>query len=191
MHLGGATGSSALLVATALLLLLAARALERRGLRVAVEAYASLVLVYGAAAALQDFWLEQFFKRGTTTLTLPGVVTPALSGAWAVLLVAAAVVYFGFVRAGSTGMRLAGAVGCVAVVAAFLALGEDEYTVPDVTGLTVGIARSRLESAQLGVRFSTPPGTPTQDGWLVCEQSPVPGARAERVTLLVAATCAR
>ena len=44
------------------------------------------------------FWLEQLFKRGTTTLTLPGVLTPALSGAWAVLLVAAAVVYVGFSR---------------------------------------------------------------------------------------------
>ena len=96
MHLGEHHGlDGALLVATALLLLLAARALERRGLRVAVGIFASLMVVYGAAATLQDFWLEQLFKRGTTTLTLPGVLTPALSGAWAVLLVAAAVVYVG------------------------------------------------------------------------------------------------
>ena len=62
---------------------------------------------------------------------------------------------------------------------------------PDVTGLSVGIARSRLEEARLGVALSTPPGTVVQDGWLVCEQSPAPGARAEQVTLLVAAACAR
>ena len=72
------------------------------------------------------------------------------------LLAAAAVVYLGFVRPGRPGWRVAGALGCVAVVAAFLALGEDEYTVPDVTGLTVGVARARLEEARLDVFLSTP-----------------------------------
>jgi hypothetical protein len=88
-----------------LLLSLAALALSRRlgamsrpAVRVAVSLYLALMLAYGVANALQDFWLEQVVKRGWTSRTLPSVLQPEPSWGWAALLVGALVVWLGWFR---------------------------------------------------------------------------------------------
>ena len=62
----------------------------RRG---ALSVYLALLLVYGLANALQDFWTEQIVKRGWADAGLPTMLRPALTPAWGAILVAAAVVY--------------------------------------------------------------------------------------------------
>jgi hypothetical protein len=42
-----------------------------------------LMLAYGLANALQDFWLEQIVKRGATSAAIPSVIRPEVSWAWA------------------------------------------------------------------------------------------------------------
>jgi hypothetical protein len=56
--------------------------------------YVALMLVYGLANALQDFWLEQLVKRGTTSLEIPTLTVPKASWAWAALLGAALLIHF-------------------------------------------------------------------------------------------------
>jgi hypothetical protein len=51
------------------------------------------MLVYGLANALQDFWLEQLVKRGTTSLEIPTLTVPKASVAWAALLSAAFLIH--------------------------------------------------------------------------------------------------
>jgi hypothetical protein len=75
------------------LLALAALALSRtvplarpRWLRWSLGFYVALMLVYGLANALQDFWLEQLVKRGTTSLEIPSMIRPSISFAWAAIL---------------------------------------------------------------------------------------------------------
>jgi hypothetical protein len=65
-----------------------------RYLRRALGFYVALMLVYGLANALQDFWLEQLYKRGTTSLRLPTMNVPAISWEWLAILVAAVLIYF-------------------------------------------------------------------------------------------------
>jgi hypothetical protein len=65
-----------------------------RYLREALGFYVALMLVYGLANALQDFWLEQLYKRGTTSLRLPTMNVPTISWAWLGILVAAVLIYF-------------------------------------------------------------------------------------------------
>jgi hypothetical protein len=62
-------------------------------LRQTCAAYLSILLAYGVANAVQDFWLEQVVKRGWSDERLPEVTQPSLSVAWAVLVAAAAAVY--------------------------------------------------------------------------------------------------
>ena len=83
-----------LLLLTALLLSRALPAIRRRGLQWPTAAYASLMLAYGAAEIANDFWLEQVVKRGWTDWKIPDVTRPALSVAWAVVVVAAVAVYY-------------------------------------------------------------------------------------------------
>ena len=73
VHLGHHHGLDGTLLA-----LVGARALAGRSyasvrafLRGAFGFYVALMLVYGLANALQDFWLEQLVKRGTTSLEIP------------------------------------------------------------------------------------------------------------------------
>jgi hypothetical protein len=87
VHLGhhhGTDGASLMLVA-----LLLSR-VARSGL---LQAYLALMLVYGLANVLQDFWLEQVVKRGTTDVEVPSVLVPSVSVGWALLLAAAAAVF--------------------------------------------------------------------------------------------------
>jgi hypothetical protein len=71
---------------------------RRRRLRIALTAYLALMLVYGLANALQDFWLEQLYKRDATSFRLPEMLRPDLGPEWAGIVVAAVAVYALFSR---------------------------------------------------------------------------------------------
>lgn len=55
----------------------------------ALRFYIALMAVYGFTNALQDFWLEQFVKRGWIEHELPSALEPKPSLIWAVMIVAA------------------------------------------------------------------------------------------------------
>lgn len=95
VHLGHHHGMDGTLLA------LSALALSRvvgevvpRPLRLALGLYVSLMLVYGLANAVQDFWLEQLVKRGTTSLDLPSMIVPGASWAWAAIVGTALLIHF-------------------------------------------------------------------------------------------------
>jgi hypothetical protein len=127
-HHHGADGMLLALVAAAL-----SRALPRmriRPLRTALAAYLALILVYGLANVANDFWFEQLVKRGVTAWSLPSMLLPSLSVAWAILLAVGIAVYWFFFRSlepGEPARRRRGSVlpaGAVIVaVAALLAVG--------------------------------------------------------------------
>ena len=94
VHLGHHHGMDGVLLAwTALLLSRVPARMQGRGLRRALTAYLSLMLVYGLANALQDFWLEQLVKRGATELRLPSMLRPEATPAWAAVLAVAGAIY--------------------------------------------------------------------------------------------------
>jgi len=82
-----------LLVATALLLSRLVPAVSSRFLRGALGAYLALLACYGAGNIANDFWLEQVTKRGWTLWEVPDVTTPKATAAWAVIVVAAIVLW--------------------------------------------------------------------------------------------------
>ena len=101
VHLGHHHGLDGVLLAcTALLLTRPVARLPAGRLRFGLAAYLSLMLMYGLANALQDFWLEQLVKRGTTDTALPSVLRPSLEPAWLGILAAAALTCLMFSRAG-------------------------------------------------------------------------------------------
>jgi hypothetical protein len=71
-------------------------------LRGATAAYLSLMLVYGAFIAAQDFWLEQVVKRGWTTVEIPNAVQPGLTPAWGLIVLGTAVVAVVMIRLSRT-----------------------------------------------------------------------------------------
>jgi hypothetical protein len=102
VHLGHHHGFDGALVAlSALALSRVVTSVRTRPLRLALGFYVSLMLVYGLANALQDFWLEQLVKRGTTSLKLPTMTVPGLSWAWAAILAAALLIHFAAGRVGT------------------------------------------------------------------------------------------
>lgn len=93
IHLGHHHGLDGVMFALAGLLLL--RPLLQMGasrLRGPLAVFLSLMVVYGIANAVQDFWGEQIVKRGWTDTHIPGVLRPDFSIAWGLILVATAVV---------------------------------------------------------------------------------------------------
>jgi hypothetical protein len=99
VHLGHHHGMDGVLLAwTALLLSRVPVRMRRAGLRRALTAYLSLMLVYGLANALQDFWLEQLVKRGATELKLPSMLRPEATPAWTAVLAAAGLIYVALSR---------------------------------------------------------------------------------------------
>jgi hypothetical protein len=82
-----------LLVATALVLSRLVPALGARWLRGVLGAYLALMLCYGAGNIANDFWLEQVTKRGWTLWEVPDVTTPKPTTAWALVLIAATVLW--------------------------------------------------------------------------------------------------
>jgi hypothetical protein len=71
------------------------------GHRRVLGAYLSLLIAYGGANALQDFWLEQIVKRDVLAWQFPYMLQPKASWAFAVVLAAAALVYTGLLRPGA------------------------------------------------------------------------------------------
>ena len=93
VHLGGHHGFYGVLIAlTGLALSRALPAFSHRRLTVASSAVLALAVAYGLANALQDFTLEQIWKRGTIDWKPPSVVLPGVSWGWLVIVLAAAVV---------------------------------------------------------------------------------------------------
>jgi hypothetical protein len=94
VHLGHHHGLDGVLLAlTALALTRELGRIAGRWLRMAATAYLSLLLVYGLANALEDFWLEQLYKRGTTSFKLPSMLRPGAEPEWLGMLLAAGAVY--------------------------------------------------------------------------------------------------
>jgi hypothetical protein len=82
-----------LLTVTALLLSRRIRDIASVGLRRATAALLSLMLAYGILQIANDFWLEQVVKRNWTNWEIPDVTRPSVGGGWAVIIVAAVVIY--------------------------------------------------------------------------------------------------
>lgn len=82
-----------LLVASALLLSRLVPAIRGRFVCGLLGAYLALLACYGAGNIANDFWLEQVVKRGWTLWEVPDVTTPKVSGAWAIIVVGAIVVW--------------------------------------------------------------------------------------------------
>jgi hypothetical protein len=94
VHLGNHEGLDGwLLAVTALLLRPLVRQMRPTRLRPLVGAYLALLLGYGIMVAANDGWNEQIVKRGWASRGLPNVITPGISWGWAVLAVAAALVF--------------------------------------------------------------------------------------------------
>ena len=98
VHLGHHHGFAGALFVLSALVLSRARLVGPR----LVHAYAallSLMLAYGSANILQDFWHEQVVKRDWTSRDIPTVLVPEPSLMWALVLAAAALAYaLGFAR---------------------------------------------------------------------------------------------
>ena len=80
-----------LLVLASLMLSRALARMRHRRFRLVLGAYLSFLFVYGAANAIQDFWLEQIVKRGWTDGVLPMMLVPSASVAWVAIVGTAAV----------------------------------------------------------------------------------------------------
>jgi Mn2+/Fe2+ NRAMP family transporter len=84
-----------LLVLTALLLSRAVGSMRSIRLRSALTAYLALMFCYGVGNIANDFWTEQVVKRGWTTWQIPNVLEPRATVAWAIIVIAAAVIWTG------------------------------------------------------------------------------------------------
>jgi hypothetical protein len=94
VHLGNHEGLDGwLLAATALGLRRTLPRMRATRLRTVLACYLALLLGYGLMVAANDFWHEQLVKRGTTSHSLPDVITPGVSGGWAFLLALAVGLY--------------------------------------------------------------------------------------------------
>jgi hypothetical protein len=94
VHLGNHEGlDGCLLAAIALGLRRVLPRMRATALRGVLGGYLALVLAYGVMVAANDGWHEQIVKRGWTGRMLPSVITPGLGAGWALLIVAAAVLY--------------------------------------------------------------------------------------------------
>jgi hypothetical protein len=82
-----------LLVVSALLLSRVVRDIRSTALRTTLVAYLALMFCYGIGNIANDAWQEQIVKRGWTTWTIPNVLEPRVTIAWAVIVIAAAVIW--------------------------------------------------------------------------------------------------
>ena len=87
-----------LLALSALVLSRVPRRMASRRQQIALTAYLSLMLVYGLANALQDFWGEQLVKRGTVSARIPSLIRVDLSWAWAAMVVVASLICLAALR---------------------------------------------------------------------------------------------
>lgn len=87
VHLGDHHGTDGVLLAwTALGLSRTVPTIRADLRRTVLVAYLCLMLVYGLALALEDFWLEQLVKRDVTSVHLPNMIRPDLSLAWGAIV---------------------------------------------------------------------------------------------------------
>ncbi|MEO8290758.1 MAG: hypothetical protein ABI649_07155 [Gaiellaceae bacterium] len=101
VHLGHHHGmDGTLLGLSALVLSRVPGQIASRRLAAGLAAYLALMFSYGVANALQDFWTEQLVKRGTLSATIPNVLRPSLSPAWAGIVLGAVAIYFAVSRVG-------------------------------------------------------------------------------------------
>lgn len=104
VHLGHHHGfDGALLALSALLLSRVVAQVRPKLLQNLFGFFVALMLVYGLANALQDFWLEQIVKRGTTSHAIPTLTTPKVSWAWAAIVGTALLIHFAARRVGRVG----------------------------------------------------------------------------------------
>jgi hypothetical protein len=103
VHLGHHHGLDGLLFVLAALLL-SRRFVPGARLRLAYRVLVCLLLVYGVTNLAQDFWHEQFVKRGWTDWDMPSALVPRLHVIWLLMLAAAAVAYaLGFAKGDTAG----------------------------------------------------------------------------------------
>ncbi len=94
VHDGHHHGMDGVLLAwSALLLSRVLPRLKRPNIRGPARAYVSFVFVLGAANAIQDFWTEQLFKRGSVSVLIPHFTSPTLTLHWLVLIAATVTVF--------------------------------------------------------------------------------------------------
>jgi hypothetical protein len=87
VHLGRHHGMDGVLLAiSALVLSRVPRQLASRAGATVLTAYLALMFVYGLANAVQDFWIEQLVKRGAVSATIPSLIRPSASWAWAAIV---------------------------------------------------------------------------------------------------------
>ena len=99
VHLGGHHGFYGVLIAlSGLALSRTLPSFRDRRLTAASSAVLALALAYGVANALQDFTLEQLWKRGAIDWRPPSVLMPAISWGWLVILGVAVVVELAWFR---------------------------------------------------------------------------------------------
>jgi hypothetical protein len=94
VHLGRHHGTDGVLLALVALVL--SRQLpryRRRWLARASGVYLGVMLAYGLANAAEDFWLEQVVKRDWAESRLPSMLHPALSPAWAAIVLSGLALY--------------------------------------------------------------------------------------------------
>jgi hypothetical protein len=109
VHLGRHHGMDGVLLAiSALVLSRVPRQLASAWLAVALSSYLALMLVYGLANALQDFWTEQLVKRGTVSVKIPSLIRPDASWAWAAMLGATLLICMAVFRVGRVDPRQRG-----------------------------------------------------------------------------------
>lgn len=98
VHLGQHHSTGGLLLALAALFLSRPRLVADR-LRSIYAALVCLMLSYGVANMVNDFWHEQVVKRGWVSWNVPESTLPRVNLTWAVVLAATAVLYaLGFAR---------------------------------------------------------------------------------------------
>src|SRR6266511_2019529 len=109
VHLGRHHGiDGVLLVISALVLSRVPRQLASAWQAVALSSYLALMLVYGLANALQDFWTEQLVKRGTVSVKIPSLIRPDASSAWAAMVGATLLICLAGFRVGRVDPRQRG-----------------------------------------------------------------------------------
>ena len=93
--------SGALLVTSSVWLSRRLPAIRNMAHRRLLAAYLSLLIAYGAANALQDFWLEQIVKRDLLGWQFPYMLQPRLDWAFVGIVAGAAMIYVLLLRPGA------------------------------------------------------------------------------------------
>ncbi len=155
VHLGHHEGLDGFLLAwSALLLWRCLPTFSSRRLRGAFRGVLCALLCYGFAVGFGDFWLEQIAKRGWTSWTFD-VLWPALTGSWAILVVAAAVLWAVTSRRLPRGHRLRlGSLVVLALAAAAWPAGASAGGSTDIR--TVVVSRDSVSLLTFEIRFAGP-----------------------------------